>query len=39
MSAITCSIDLRRGEHAGGDRVVLTIDGKFLPYDRVSSEA
>lgn len=39
MSAINCSIDLRRGEHAGGDRVVLTIDGKFLSYDWVSSEA
>lgn len=39
MSAINCSIDLRRGEHPGGDRVVLTIDGKFLPYDWVSAEA
>ncbi|WP_232820180.1 cyanase [Brachybacterium sp. YJGR34] len=38
MSAINCSIDLRRGEHPGGDRVVLTIDGKFLPYDWASAE-
>ncbi|MEE1618253.1 cyanase [Brachybacterium sp. J153] len=38
MSAINCSIDLRRGSHPGGDRVVLTIDGKFLSYDWVASE-
>ncbi len=38
MSAINCSIDLRRGAHPGGDRVVLTIDGKFLPYDWAASE-
>ncbi|GAA1719899.1 cyanase [Brachybacterium phenoliresistens] len=38
MSAINCSIDLRRAEHPGGDRVVLTIDGKFLPYDWVSAQ-
>ncbi|MFC7465918.1 cyanase [Brachybacterium sp. GCM10030252] len=39
MSAINCSIDLERGKHPGGDRVVLRIDGKFLPYDWVSTEA
>ncbi|MEE1651970.1 cyanase [Brachybacterium sp. J144] len=38
MSAINCSIDLRRGSHPGGDRVVLTIDGKFLSYDWAASE-
>lgn len=32
MSAINCSISLERAPHPDGDRVVVTIDGKFLPY-------
>lgn len=32
MSAINCSITLERAAHPDGDRVVVTIDGKFLPY-------
>lgn len=37
MSAINCSISLDRVAHPDGDRVVITIDGKFLPYAWVSS--
>jgi cyanate lyase len=33
MSAINFSIDLQRKPHPGGDRVVITFDGKFLPYE------
>ncbi|WP_405375060.1 MULTISPECIES: cyanase [unclassified Microbacterium] len=36
MSAINCSITLDRVPHPDGDRVVITIDGKFLPYAWVS---
>ncbi|HLS76150.1 MAG TPA: cyanase [Nocardia sp.] len=32
MSAINCSVSLTRREHPDGARVVVTIDGKFLPY-------
>lgn len=32
MSAINCSVTLERVAHPDGDRVVITIDGKFLPY-------
>ncbi|MCK0176882.1 cyanase [Mycolicibacterium sp. F2034L] len=32
MSAINFSIDVERKEHPDGDRVVVTLDGKFLPY-------
>lgn len=32
MSAINCSVSLTKREHPDGDRVVVTIDGKFLPY-------
>ncbi len=32
MSAINCSITLERAAHPDGDRVVVTIGGKFLPY-------
>lgn len=32
MSAINCSISVDRGSHDDGDRVKVTIDGKFLPY-------
>ncbi|MEV4777178.1 cyanase [Microbacterium sp. LWH12-1.2] len=37
MSAINCSITLERAAHPDGDRVVMTIDGKFLPYAWASS--
>ncbi|MCE0540330.1 hypothetical protein LWF15_33040 [Kineosporia rhizophila] len=32
MSAINCSVDVSRREHPDGARVVVSIDGKFLPY-------
>ncbi|AQA06222.1 cyanase [Mycobacterium sp. MS1601] len=32
MSAINCNVNFERRADAGGDRVVVTIDGKFLPY-------
>lgn len=32
MSAINCNVSFERRADPGGDRVVLTIDGKFLPY-------
>ena len=38
MSAINCSLDFKRVEHPGGDRVHITIDGKYLPYDWVQSD-
>jgi cyanate lyase len=38
MSAINFSIDLQKKPHPSGDRVVVTFDGKFLPYDWVSVE-
>jgi cyanate lyase len=38
MSAINFSVDLRRKAHPSGDRVVVTFDGKFLPYDWVSAD-
>ena len=38
MSAINFSVDVRKKPHPSGDRVVVTFDGKFLPYDWVSSE-
>ncbi len=33
MSAINFGLTVERREHPGGDRVVVTFDGKFLPYD------
>lgn len=33
MSAINFSVDVQKKEHPSGDRVVVTLDGKFLPYD------
>jgi cyanate lyase len=33
MSAINFSIDIDKKPHPAGDRVVVTLDGKFLPYD------
>lgn len=38
MSAINFSVDLQRKPHPGGDRVVVTFDGKFLPYEWVAAE-
>jgi cyanate lyase len=32
MSAINCNVDIDRREDADGDRVRVTIDGKFLKY-------
>jgi cyanate lyase len=32
MSAINFRMDFGRTEHAGADHVVVTFDGKFLPY-------
>lgn len=32
MSAINFSLDVERRAHPDGDRVVVTFDGKFLPY-------
>jgi cyanate lyase len=37
MSAINFSVDLQKKPHPFGDRVVVTFDGKFLPYDWVSA--
>ena len=36
MSAINFSLDIDKVPHDSGDRVVITFDGKFLPYDWVS---
>lgn len=36
MSAINFSIDFSRRPHPDGDRVVVTFDGKFLPYQWTS---
>lgn len=38
MSAINCNISIARRAHPGGDRVVVTIDGKFLPYEWNAAE-
>ncbi len=34
MSAIDFTMDIERKEDAKGDRVILTLDGKFLPYKK-----
>ncbi|OBB83928.1 cyanase [Mycobacterium sp. 852002-30065_SCH5024008] len=39
MSAINFSVDLQKKSHPSGDRVVVTLDGKFLPYQWVSAGA
>jgi cyanate lyase len=33
MSAINFSVDIAKKPHPGGDRVVVTLDGKFLSYE------
>ncbi|KKC01186.1 cyanase [Mycolicibacter arupensis] len=38
MSAINFSLDFERKSHPGGDRVVITFDGKFLPYEWNSAD-
>jgi cyanate lyase len=38
MSAINFSVDLQKKQHPTGDRVVVTMDGKFLPYQWISSD-
>ncbi|CAN5389629.1 cyanase [soil metagenome] len=38
MSAINFSVDIQRKSHPAGDRVVVTFDGKFLPYDWTAAE-
>ncbi|KKC03949.1 cyanase [Mycobacterium nebraskense] len=38
MSAINFSVDLQKKSHPSGDRVVVTLDGKFLPYQWVSAD-
>ena len=37
MSAINFSLSLERKPHPSGDRVVVTLDGKFLPYEWTSA--
>jgi len=39
MSAINFSLDVERKAHPDGDRVVVTLDGKFLPYAWTSAES
>lgn len=39
MSAINFSLDVQRKPHPDGDRVVVTLDGKFLPYAWTAAEA
>jgi cyanate lyase len=34
MSAIDFTLDVKKVEHPKGDRIVVTLDGKFLPYKR-----
>lgn len=38
MSAINFSVDLQKKPHESGDRVVVTFDGKFLPYQWASAQ-
>ena len=37
MSAINFSLTLDKKPHPAGDRIVVTFDGKFLPYDWTSA--
>jgi cyanate lyase len=39
MSAINFSVNFEKKQHPGGDRVVVTFDGKFLPYDWTAAES
>lgn len=38
MSAINFSVAIDKKPHPAGDRVVVTFDGKFLPYDWTSAD-
>lgn len=38
MSAINFSLDVQKKPHPAGDRVVVTFDGKFLPYQWVEAQ-
>jgi len=38
MSAITFSVDVQKKPHPSGDRVVVTFDGKFLPYQWTAAQ-
>ncbi|ARG56120.1 cyanase [Mycobacterium kansasii] len=38
MSAINFSVDVHKKTHSSGDRVVVTFDGKFLPYQWVAAD-
>ncbi len=38
MSAINFSVNLEKKSNPTGDRVVVTLDGKFLPYDWTAAE-
>ena len=38
MSAINFSVDVAKKPHPAGDRVVVTFDGKFLPYDWTAAQ-
>ncbi|WP_204080789.1 cyanase [Mycobacterium riyadhense] len=38
MSAINFCVDMQKKAHPSGDRVVVTFDGKFLPYQWVSAD-
>lgn len=38
MSAINFSVNVDKKPHPAGDRVVVTFDGKFLPYDWTAAE-
>src|ERR1700730_3175676 len=39
MSAINFSLEIEKTPHPAGDRVVVTFDGKFLPYDFTATQA
>src|SRR3981081_4366017 len=39
MSAINFRVDIQKKSNPAGDRVVVTLDGKFLPYDWTAAEA
>jgi cyanate lyase len=34
MSAIDFKMDIQKQEHVKGDRVIVTLNGKFLPYNK-----
>jgi cyanate lyase len=38
MSAINFSVDVEKKSNQAGDRVVVTLDGKFLPYDWAAAD-